>query len=369
VACSPAPCWKYLLFLLLPLSAGCERAAQLAGPAEPAEPALEEPAAKPAADTALPEVEVRRVKYSLGFFAVSPAGQAYGAADKTLYRIVDQGDHIEAVHSFADPIQGLHFLPNGYLFVSIDADRWSPETPCRIYRSADQGLNFERVKTLRSSCALWWSFASDSQNNLYLGEYGPRDRGLSKKVWKSADLGQTWKVALQIPDVDGAHVHRVAVDPYTNEVWVTNGDGPHGATYVSRDGGQHWVWQRFSQATGVAFAPEAIFWGEDTFEGAVTRCDRRAAICEKTLSANLRGNYGGSVYDLARGRRGLIYAPMVKYVEQTHRPSLWVGDGRRWKLLLDLGSKAGKYGGFAQISAPDQWGYLYVDGYKIKDPQ
>ncbi|MBI2501818.1 MAG: hypothetical protein HYW07_01125 [Candidatus Latescibacteria bacterium] len=356
-------CWKYLPFLLLAWNAGCDRPERLLAPAGPA--------AKLALDSTrpLPEVEIRRVKYSLGFFAVSPAGQAFGAADNTLYRIVDQGDRIEAVHSFADPIQGLHFLPNGYLFVSIDQDRWNPDKPCRIYRSTDQGLSFERVRTLRASCALWWSFASDSQNNLYLGEYGPRDRGLSKKVWKSADLGRTWKVVLQIPDVDGAHVHRVAVDPYTGDIWVTNGDGPHEAIYVSRDGGQRWFWQRFSQATSVVFTPEAIIWGEDTYEGAVTRYDRQAGIYEKTLSANLEGNYGGSVYDMARGRSGLIYVPMMKYADQTHRPSLWVGDGRRWRLLLDLGSKRGRFAGFVQISLPDQWGYLYVDRYKIRDPE
>lgn len=350
-------------------SLGCEPAKQIAGP--PPVPEVLEPAAKPLGDTGkpLPEVEVRRVSYRLGLFALDPAGQAYGAADRTLYRIVDQGNGIEAVYTFADPIQGLHFLANGYLFVSIDRDRWSPEAPCRIYRSADQGATFQLVKTLRASCALWWSFASDAQNTLYVGEYGPRERGRSKKVWKSVDLGKTWAVAFQAPDVDGVHVHRVAVDPFTGDLWVTNGDGPHGASYRLSAGSGHWLWQRASQATSVVFTQEGICWGEDTYEGALTWYDRRTQTYEKTLRANREGNYGGSIYDLVRGRSGLIYAPMMKYAEQTHHPSLWVGDGQRWKLLLDLGSKEGKFGGFAQISPPDQWGYLYAEGYKIRDPQ
>ncbi|MSR84286.1 MAG: hypothetical protein EXS58_15410 [Candidatus Latescibacteria bacterium] len=359
------------LLCLLLWSAGCEHAERTLGPAETVETGRGDGAAKIVAESAgvLPRVEIRRVKYRLGLFALSPDGQAYGAADKTLYRIVDQGEAIEAVYSFADPIQGLHFLANGYLFVSTDRDRWNPNTPCRIYRSTDQGLSFERVKTLRASCALWWSFASDSQNNLYLGEYGPRDRGLSKKVWKSTDLGKTWRIIFQAPDVDGLHIHRVAVDPFTGDVWVTNGDGPHGATYVSKDGGQQWKWMRSAQPTSVAFTAEAIIWGEDTYEGAVTRYDRQTGLYEKTLSANLEGNYGGSAYDMAQGRSGLIYVPFIKYAEQSHRPSLWVGDGRQWKRLLDLGSKGALFAGFMQISPPDRWGYLYADGYKIKDPQ
>lgn len=368
---TPPRCWKCLVVLLLAWSPGCEQTDRLVGPVEEAQPIVAEPAAKVLADSAraLPTVEVRRVHYRLGLFAVSPEGQAYGAADKTLYRIVDQGNNIEAVYTFADLIQGLHFLANGYLFVSTDQDRWNPDRPCRIYRSTDQGLTFERVKTLRASCALWWSFASDRQHNLYVGEYGPRDRGLSKKVWKSTDLGRTWEVVFQAPDIDGVHIHRVAVDPYRGGVWVTIGDGPHGATYLSLDGGQRWLWQRSSQATSVVFTEDGICWGEDTYEGALTWCDRRTQTYQKTLRANREGNYGGSVYDLVRGRSGLIYAPMMKYVEQTHRPSLWVGDGRRWKLLLDLGSKGKRFAGFVQISPPDQWGYLYVDGYKIRDPQ
>lgn len=367
----PLVCWKPLLCLLLVWSAGCEQAERTLGPAEIEETRIVEAAAKTVADSAgvLSRVEIRRVKYRLGFFALSPDGQAYGAADKTLYRIVDQGEAIEAVYSFADPIQGLHFLANGYLFVSTDRDRWNPDTPCRIYRSTDQGLSFERVKTLRASCVLWWSFASDSQNNLYLGEYGPRDRGLSKKVWKSTDLGKTWRIVFQAPDVDGLHIHRVAVDPFTGDVWVTNGDGPHGATYVSKDGGQQWKWMRSAQPTSVVFTPEAIIWGEDTYEGAVTRYDRQTGVFAKTLSASQQGPYGGSAYDMAQGRSGLIYVPFIKYAEQDHRPSLWVGDGQQWKRLLDLGNKGALFAGFMQISPPDQWGYLYVEGYKIKDPR
>ncbi|MCC7261731.1 MAG: hypothetical protein IT369_04320 [Candidatus Latescibacteria bacterium] len=363
-------CWSGLVVMLLVWNLGCEPANRPVGPEEGAPLPVPEPAAKALADTAraLPAVEVRRVSYRLGFFAVDPAGQAYGAADKTLYRIVDRGNAVEAVYTFAEPIQGLHFLANGCLFVSTDHDRWSPDTPCRIYRSTDQGRSFVRVKTLTASCALWWSFASDQYNTLYMGEYGPRERGRSKKVWKSTDQGQTWTVAFQAPDLDGVHIHRVAVDPYTGDLWVTNGDGAHGATYLWPGGSGRWFWQRASQATSVVFTEEGICWGEDTYEGTLTWYDRRTQTYQKTLQANREGNYGGSVYDMVRGRSGLIYAPMVKYAEQTHRPSLWVGDGRRWKLLLDLGNKDGKYGGFTQISPPDQWGYLYAEGYKIKDP-
>lgn len=319
-----------------------------------------------APDVAVQHMDMELVGYHLGFFASEPEGAVLGARGGSLYRILDEGHSLEKLHEFIEPVQGIHVMQSGAVFVSTDADRWDPEKPCRIYRSVDQGATFELVKTIRAGCALWWSMADDRQGNLYLGEYGPRGRGQSKRVWKTEDYGATWRVVFTAPDSEGVHIHRVAVDPYTDFLWVTHGDREFQGTYLSTDRGETWTKVRDAQPTSVVFTEDAIFWGEDTYRGMVTRYDRKTQQFETVLDASSLGPYGGSVYDMAISAAGLIYVPMVKYAEQSHKPTLWIGDGRTWNLLRVIETGAGEYGGFAQISRPDPSGYVYVEGYKMR---
>lgn len=106
-------------------------------------------------------------------------------------------------------------MPNGMLFVSTDDDTHDRAKECRIWRSSDGGVTFVQVKTIVEGCALNWSFASDRENTLYMGEYGPKMPDCSKTVWRTRDYGDTWEVSLRLPNVEGIHVHVVAVDPYT----------------------------------------------------------------------------------------------------------------------------------------------------------
>jgi len=313
------------------------------------------------------DVVIRRVNYSLEYFTVDEGGTALGARGGTLYRIIDQGDDIEKIHGFRESIQGIHVLRNGVIIVSTDRDRWNPHTPCRIYRSRDHGATFTRIKTVRAGCALWWSLASDRHDHLYLGEYGPRGRDQSKTVWKTTDGGETWEEVFRAPNIDGVHIHCVAVDPYTDFVWVIHGDTPFQGTYLSEDGGMTWTYVRYAQSTSVAFTEDAIFWGEDTYRGAVTRYDRKTRRFQTVLDASQQGAYGGSIYSMAVGPSGRIFVPMVKYVEQSHVPTLWVGDGWNWELLMRIYNPPKGEGGFLHISNPDQYGNLYIRGFKITE--
>ena len=313
-------------------------------------------------------IEIRPMTPRLSFFSRDAEGHGLGVGDNTLYRIADGGARVTAVHTFPSHINGVHVTLGGVIIVATDDDWWNPTSLCRLYRSRDGGATFEVVKAFRGGSALWWSLASDSAGSLYVGEYGPRGVGQSKRVWKSTDDGDTWSVAFRALDVDGVHLHRIAVDPYTDDVWVTQGDAGYQATFVSRDHGATWNWVRDSQATSVVFTPEAIYWGEDSYRGQVTRFSRTSQVFETVLDASTEGNFGGSVYDMAVGRTGLVYVPMVKYSNQSHVPALWVGAGEQWQLLLSTPVAEDRFGGFRHISPPDNDGYLYVEGYRIADP-
>lgn len=290
-------------------------------------------------------------------------GTAWGAADAALYRVEAGGHWGTFTQWFGSPIRGIHFMKNGTMFLSTDQTE-AAFSPCSLYRSSDGGHQFALVKTFDVSTAAGWSMAHDRDDNLYVGEYGPTGRGESKRVWKSSDYGNTWSVVFYAPDSIGVHIHRVAVDPYTNFVWVTHGDSPDGI-YVSRDEGATWSFVRVSQATAVAFTPEAIYWGEDVVQGIVTRYDRATGEFTRILNASTLGPYGGSVYDMTVGNSGEIYVPMKKYPEETHKPTIWVIDGFQARLLEEVQVPAT---GASHISAPDRLGYMYLTSHRIAEP-
>lgn len=318
------------------------------------------------AKTQIFDNRVKPTKYHLNHFTVDRYGNAFGSSGNKLYRIVDNGDETELVYEFPDNVNGIHVMDNGTFIVATDDNWWDPRTPCRIYRSTANSAAFELIKTIEKSSALWWSIASDRKGNLYIGEYGPKDRDLSKNVWKSTDYGDTWDVTFKAPNRIGVHIHRVAVDPFTDFLWVTHGDKYDG-TYVSRDCGMTWENVREAQPTAVAFTQDAIYWGEDTRKGIVTRYDRLKKKWKTVLKASKLGTYGGSIYDMAVGRGGLIYAPLVKYPNHDHLATLWVSDGQDWRLLMTLESEKGKSSGATSIGGPDKYGMLYITGFKIED--
>jgi hypothetical protein len=263
----------------------------------------------------------------------------------------------------------MYVMPNGMIFVSTDDDIHDRAKDCRIWRSSDGGRTFVRIKTIVGGGALNWSFASDLGNTLYVGEYGPKMPDCSKTVWRTSDYGDTWEVSLRFPNVEDIHVHVVAVDPYTDNVWVVNGDTGHNGTWVSGDHGTTWKKVRENaQPTSVAFTEDAIYWGEDGDQGVITRYDRKTGEFRTVFVASEHGRYGGSVYAMARGASGLIYASMVKYSTQSHTPAVWAGGGDDWKAILPVETPKNEDGGFTTIGGPDRDGWLYVTGYRIRDP-
>ncbi|MDJ0955714.1 MAG: hypothetical protein QNI91_02580 [Arenicellales bacterium] len=312
--------------------------------------------------------DIEPVSYRLNNFALNRDGYVLGSRGKTLSVIVKQGTEVKALHTFEHRINGIHVMIDGTVIVATDDDYRNPDVPCIIYRSDHNGT-FKPIKRIHGGSALSWSFASDKNGNLYVGEYGPTEPDMSKTVWQSPDRGKTWTVAFQAPNRAGVHVHRVAVDPYTNDVWVTIGDGEKNrGIHRSTDEGKTWQRVLDSQATGVAFTEDAIYWGEDeSGYGRVTRYDRNSGTARFVLDVSEYGNYSGSAYDLVSGAHGTIYAPFMKYEDQNHAASLWAGRDATWHQLMILESRPGQGTGAANIGGPDRFGFLYIPGYRIRD--
>jgi hypothetical protein len=210
--------------------------------------------------------------------------------------------------------------------------------------------------------------ASDANGNLFLGEYGPKEAAYSKTLWKSADDGRNWSAVFTAPARNGLHIHRVVVDPYTQDVWFTTGDGSENrGVYRSTDGGTHFTRVFDSQATAIAFTADSIYFGEDhNKKGRISKTSRDAGGYREVLRASSHGSYGGSVYDMAVARSGRVYATLVKYPEQDHIASVWAGHDGDWALLLRLASTPAGSSGSTSIAGPDRDGWIYLSGFRIR---
>lgn len=305
---------------------------------------------------------------NVGLFALAPDGYVYGARGGELRKITRQGSSTDLMHRFDDRIKGIHFTQSGGVLISTDNDHWSPTEPCRVYFAKSLDDSFKHVFTLQESSALWWSLASDKTGNLYIGEYGPKQKGLSEQVWRSTDQGESWQSIFRAPNKKDVHIHRVAVDPVNDDVWITHGDGKDNrGVHRSSNSGRSWKMIRSSQATAVGFTNDSIIWGEDHRKGRVTRLARDGLSARRLFQANKYGPYGGSIYDLVVGGNNKLYVPLMKYPDQGHHASVWVISGTNRKLLVDYGPTSGLGSGSETIAGPDLDGWIYVKGYKIKD--
>jgi len=294
-------------------------------------------------------------------------GTVYGSLGNKLYRVVEQGQDKQQIHRFSSTISAIHERDDGLLVVATDDDHWDPQKPCRIYRSSDAGETFDQVKTIQGGAALHWSIDSDRAGRIYLAEYGPQKVGMSKTLWRSDDDGTHWRAIYKAPDKDKIHLHRIAVDPYTDDLWLTAGDGTHRAMLTSNDHGESWRQVERLQSTAVAFTEHAIFWGRDKKgKPGVLRYDRHTQNFKTEFNPRSHGNFGGSVYELLYLPSGELIVPFVKYPDQTHVATVWRGrpDGE-WNMLIQLASEQGKAAGFGTIAGPDKHGWVYMPGYQL----
>jgi hypothetical protein len=318
-------------------------------------------------ETRIFSVDLIESNFKLRNLTLGGLGSVYGSRGKQLYRIVDKGLDIAPVYTFDNRITAIHERADGLLIVATDDDHWDALKPCRVYRSSDGGQTFELSKTIEGGSALWWSLDSDGEGRLYLAEYGPQRKGMSKTLWRSDDDGLNWRAIYKAPDEDKIHLHRIAVDPFTDDLWLTIGDGTHRLMLTSDDHGDHWQEVDRLQATAVAFGEDAIFWGQDKKgKPGVLRYERKTKTFKRWFNPRKQGNYSGSIYDMVLLPSGELIVPFMKYPEQSHVASVWRGRSGEWTQLMQLASAQGKGAGFENIAGPDKNGWVYMRGYQMK---
>ena len=309
---------------------------------------------------------IKPVDYQMQRFAIDTDGQAYGTAGKILYKINSINDEVTALFEFDASIVGFHIATNNEFIISTDNNHWSENAPCSVYKSVHGGKRFSLLKQIKGGCPVWMSISSD-QDFLYIGEYGPKKPNLSKYVWRYNLCTNKWQIIFKAPLDSEAHIHRVAVDPFTRYLWVTVGDTrKNRGVFLSKDQGASWERVLDSQATGVAFSAEKIYWGEDTKDyGRVTVTDKQGDKSSVVFDAQKFGNFAGSFYELVALPDGAVLAPVMKYAKDKNVASLWYANKDSWTLLMIFESLPGQGKDTSGITGPDKNGFVLLTGFKI----
>lgn len=99
----------------------------------------------------------------------------------------------------------------------------------KIYRTVSPFTSVTEVLQMAGTSA-WprsWSFTSKG-NLVFVGEYGSKSIGATqngRRVYKSSDGGATWTQNFISPHTNGQHLHKLLIDPYTDDLFVCHGDG------------------------------------------------------------------------------------------------------------------------------------------------
>jgi hypothetical protein len=161
------------------------------------------------------------------------------------------------------PMTGLYTTANvwplGDAHLLATVSRW-------LFRSADGGRSWDLVRELAASSGPMGVLPTalcEHHGSVYLAEYPLDDE--PARVLKSDDRGRTWSPFVERSDV--RHFHGLFADPYSDCLWATTGDrDDESAIGVLSDAGFELVGcgsQRW-RAVGLAFTPDAVFWGKDS---------------------------------------------------------------------------------------------------------
>jgi hypothetical protein len=154
-----------------------------------------------------------------------------------------------------------------------------------------------------------WKMGENGFGNLFAGEYGGAWSDTCAFIHVSDDGGHTWSIAYECCS---RHVHFVSVDPNTDRVYASIGDGPGRYRLIaSDDGGQVWnvlyAEDCLAQPISVAFTPDSRVFGSDC--GVMSNMIY-ATSDDETFDARLllSGERDSYVWDMSVNADGYIYA-------------------------------------------------------------
>jgi photosystem II stability/assembly factor-like uncharacterized protein len=297
---------------------------------------------------------------NLTLVEVGPEDVVYGWSYGALYRSEDFGSSWTQIRDF-EPSTGCGGLfvtsqgdvvlgtSGGYLTIGRPGDPWEWSTP----------LTFVCSGGTHPACM--WKMGEDSEGRLFVGEYGGAWTDTCAYVHRSEDGGCTWAL---VYSCCCRHVHFVRVDPYTDFVYASIGDGADRQRLVrSVDHGDTWevLYDEdcLAQPTGFAATPEHRLFGSDCGGGVCNCLYRTCDDCTFETCAVLDGCFDGYIWDMAGDGNVIVAGTKAKLDEGSETCLLVSYDGGvSWCRAKDFGVVP-KWKGVNDISDFDSQGNAY----------
>lgn len=239
-----------------------------------------------------------------------------------------------------------------------------------LIESRDGGDTWMKAIEFLCPTGVGWRMIEDRRGSVFVGEYSANPRlddppPQFGAIWRR-EAGGEFEVVYRNPG-DGAdtifnHVHLLAEDPYTGDLYAAIGDGAVGRALRSRKGGDAGSWHTLqrgvdAQYTSIAFTPDVVLWGQDTNQPhkKLIRWRRDADAIkgdepfvtslmmegrsDRPLRGKDKGNWFWSRSDPADGLILFMYIPYGMYDSSTgmmQSPRLFASadDGLTWRLAI-----------------------------------
>lgn len=301
---------------------------------------------------------------------VGQDGTVYGIRRSNQRKLVqispDDSNVLTDIYEFPQLAQSGFKSSAGAIFVAtayrIGAQH---DYPTEIWRSTDGGQTFNKVLDISSGGPVYWSYAEDSQGNLFIAEYGYKysnDGTHARYVHKSTDDGLTWNICFDSGAPYDSHLHNIEVDPFDDSIYLSVGDTNTQRLYRSADQGENWTLIKEGiQHISCLFFESGILWGSDDHTGTITLMERGTW---NEIVVYTHRNNEAMWYGMTKDSNGNVYA----HAHDDSRPG-WhytiIGSGEvdNFSMWRDLDYEE------TFSMSPFVNGRCYCDGYAMKSLQ
>ena len=328
-------------------------------------------------------VSVQQLSTGVNLLYINESGIVYGQSNHKIQKSSDDGTTWVEVYdssSIGSDGQGIFIDSRGTIFMARENSdgllmsmgndtNWTFISPFVCNSTSSTGGN-------GLANATYWGhgLSEDSSGNLYLGEYSTGDNSYNCSfIHKSTDNGLSWNIVYNSTDygVPARHVHLVQVDPYTDYIYATQGDGYESAILIrSIDGGETWTTLQSETSDGWSDGVDAqyttaIFTEDYRIFGTDAHNPNKLVRTSDDINFediyNLSGSEDCYLWRAFKDNNGKIYESTVS--ESTGNfCGLLVSsdDGTTWNKILDVGTTSAVFKGISSLSNFDSTNKAYL---------